>query len=267
MRKRNPLTVKDVAAGATDAYIQLPTGLTYDVILVKLTNCTPAQFKNVRVQAGTDHPQRFRDGADLTDINKHFGRRTNTASGYLHFYFLRPEMKDYIERRMTCFGTSDINQARILFDIDAAAAGATVEAWAVRSPAQPSGLMTRITPFKETFAAAGDMSMKDIHKAVRGRVAAVHLKKSDITAAKLELDTVPIWDLPRTEAVELSNTMDRDPQANWTVLDFIEEGDANSAAPLQGVQESDLTVTIGTSGVVEGYFETFAGLIRTQNAA
>lgn len=261
-RKRNPLIVKDVESGVQDAYIRIPVGLTVDLVIMKLTNCTPAQMKNIRIMAGTDSFQRFRDGDELTNYNKHYKRYTNTAGGYLHLYFIRPEMDNYSERRLTAWGTSDLNQAQIMFDIDGATVNPAVQAWSVRSPAQPAGMLTRILPFKETYATSGEHSIPDVHKDVRGRVAAIHLIDADLTSARLELDTVPVWDLPRTESIEFAKAMERDPQASWTTLEFIEEGKSENALIMQGVKESALTFNLSASGDVLGLYETFGAVIQ-----
>lgn len=261
-RRRNKLTVKDVDAGATDAYIITPVGLTVDLIMIKRTNCTAAQMTNIRVQAGNDIFQRFRDAAELEAYNKHFNRYSDAANGYDFIYFVRPEMASYQDRRLTAFGTQDLNQARVLFDVDAAATGAAVEAWAIRSPAQPAGLVTRIQSFKENFGSSGEHSFDNIHKSVSGRLVALHLFDASLTSARLDVDTVPVWELDADDAAKLAQTspQGRTPQTSWCVLDFVEEGNPLTALTMAGVSESRLTVDLSAGGDVLGLRETLDGI-------
>src|SRR3990167_485169 len=89
-------SARNVAAGAK--FVQeCPVGLTYDRILMKLTNVTLAQITNIEVVANGKTIQRYATGTRMQDLNEYYGRPLN--SGYLTFFFERPELTTLAQQR------------------------------------------------------------------------------------------------------------------------------------------------------------------------
>lgn len=265
-RQNKAPTAKGVEAGAVDAYQNLPTGLTYDTVLMR-TNFHPKGMKNIRVKVGTRTIQTFLDGEELEKWNKRYNRRTNVAEGYTHFHFVRPELHDYVERRLTAIGTGDFDDFRIVFNLDenlvqldgatALAVEPTVDTWTIRSEQQPLGVFTRITAHQENFGTTGEQIWDDLEW--RGRLAGLHLVGLDVTDWTLQLDDVEFHQTESAVNEEFAQVahFPRATIANWQHLDFIAQGETDEALIGALYKDKRLTFTNGTAGKLRVLVETF----------
>lgn len=253
-------------AGNQDCYQNLPTGLTYDTILMH-TNFHVKGLVNIRVKIGTKIIQTFKDGVELENWNKRYNRRTNTAAGYSHFHHVRPELHDYIERRLTAIGTADVSEFRIEFNlaatlyqydgVTALGTDPVVNTWALRSEQQPLGVFTRITPHQENYSTTGAQIWDDMEW--RGRLAGMHLIGGTISDWTLQLNDVEFNDTTSVvnEEFSLCSHFPRAPISDWQHIDFIAQGETDEALVPELFNDKRLMFTNGATGVIRILVETF----------
>lgn len=258
-------TVKGLAAGATGAYFNLTTGLTYDQMLAT-ANFHPKGMINIRVKVGTKTVQEFKDGQELTNYNDKYDRRTNIAAGMLHFYGVRPELHDRLERRLTAWGTADVSEFRIVFDVAASlfeldgvtplVADPDVTMDAIRSEQQPLGVFTRIRPHQENYSTTGEQIWDDLEW--DGRLCGLHLIGGGITQWTLKLNDVEFVDTTKAvnDEFELCSHFPRAAVSGWNTLDFIAEGETDEALISELFSDKRLNFTNGSTGVVRILVET-----------
>lgn len=260
----------NVTAGNT-ATLELPLGRTYDKLHINYSGVTLAQMKNIRVEVNGKPILEFKDGQALANYNKYFGR--NTAVGVLDLCFKRDEMKTLAEARAFGLGTASpegapaIANVTLRMDIDAAAAAPALTAYAIQSNPGPIGFITKVKNFPVSLN-AGVTEVDKIPRPQSARIAAIHIV-TDATLEKLEveLDSIKIFELPKTLAEKIQVDHERSPQADRATADFILEGDMLQALPMQGVQDfrvrifSDAGTAAGTPAtVVVEYFDGLPGI-------
>jgi hypothetical protein len=249
----------NVSAGST-ATLQLPLGATYDSLHVKYSGVTLAQLKNIEVRINGKVIQSFIDGNRLQDINKHYKR--NIKSGVLTIWFVRPEMDNVSLRRMTAIGTADVATFDLRVDIDAAATAPVLTAFAIKSNQSALGMITKIKRFPASSATSG---LKEIDNIPReGRIAAVHLFKSDISKAEVEVNERPVYDFDKALGAGVQVDHGRNPNSSkHTSVDFTLEGDPSQALVVQGANDFRIRTTLDTSGafdIVVEYLTAFDGI-------
>lgn len=259
-RRSNKLpSLSNVSAGST-ATLQIPRGVTYDAIHLEYSGVTLAQLKNIEVRINGKVIQSFVDGVRLQDINKYYKR--NVKAGILTLWFVRPEMDNNALRRMTAIGTADVATFDLRMDIDAAAAAPVITAWAIKSNQQPLGMITKIKRFPASSATAGLKEIDNIPK--EGRIAAIHLFKSDITSAEIELDSSKVYEFTKTLGAGVQTDYGRNPDTSkMTSVDFHLEGDPSQALVVEHVQDFRLRADLATAGsfdIVVEYLTGFSGI-------
>lgn len=246
------------------AILEIPVGPTYHHILFNASGTALAisHFGGVRVLIDGNEYQRFASLQDLIDLNAYYAKSADTATEWmLHF---KCDEYDALEfRRAPGFGTADVKTMTIEIDILAGApANVAMSAMAFLDTArQPLGVYqkVRLTPFSS--ASAGDVVFDKLN---RGGIVyqAIHLFKSDITKAVMEVDGTKIVDSSKTNLERLEKNCwprARVPlTAKATHLDFLLQGDASDLLNTQGVQDLRLTMTLGTSGSINIYTEEIA---------
>lgn len=245
-------SIKNVAPNS-HCVLNLPLGLTYDTVFFQLTNVTAATMTNFKVKAGTQTIIDVANAGVLDSLNA-FYNRANQA-GYFTLWFYRPELMTEIERAMTSFGTADIKNLTIEFDLGATPAPAIV-AYAQQRESQPMGLVTKIRQYPVTFATAGAQQIDNIPRGAR--ITAFHLGKSDVNYCELEVNAgtgptkIVQADKATLEAIQKSSLHNpRIPQtASFTHIDMNLLGTINGPMPTANLQDMRLRPNITTSGLI-----------------
>lgn len=270
----------NVTAGNT-ATLQLPLGRTYDQVLVGFSGITLTQIKNIRVEVNGKAIQEFKDGKELADLNKFYGR--NTTATVLDFHFKQPEMKTLAEQRMFGLGTASLNRpaqsqieadqspaiqvVTIVMDIDSAAANPKLDAYAIQSDPSVIGSIVKVKRFPISLN-AGLNEVDKIPRPASARIKAFHVI-TDATIEKVvtKVDNVEVTELDRVIVEKIQVGNGRSPQAGICTSDYCLEGDMKQAIPLKGIQDLRLQITAaddtatGTfATVVVEYFDTLSGI-------
>lgn len=264
-RQNKMPTVKGLEANATDAYCNLPTGLTYDTVnLAK--NFHAKGMLNIRVKVGNKTIQTFKDGVELENWNKRYNRHTDEANGNTLVHFVRPELHDFVERRLTAIGTADVGEFRIVFNMASTlyqldgttplAVDPTMTVTALRSARQPLGIFTRIEAKQEDFSTTGEQIWDDLKW--RGRLAGMHLVGGTISEWTFKLGDNEFHNTTATvnEVFALCGHFPRQAVSDWQHLDFISEGETDHAL-VDIYTDKRLEFTNGASGNIRMLVETF----------
>ncbi len=257
-------SLANVQAGSTATLI-IPRGVTYDSIHFEYAGVTLAQIKNIEVLINGKPIQAYTDAVRLQDINKHYKR--NIKASVLTFHFVRPEMENIALRRMTAIGTADVQTFEIKFDIDAGAAAPVIDAYAIKSNQSPLGMITKVKRFPASSSTAGVKEIDNIPK--EGRIAAIHLFKSDISKIEVEVDDSKVYELKKTLGSGIQVDHGRNPNAaKHTSVDFHLEGDPFQSLAMhypngQKLQDFRIRPTLETAGafdIVVEYLTEFNGI-------
>lgn len=263
-RSTEPMpTINNVFAGGR-CTLQCPLGLSYDFIILKLTNCTPADLKNFKIKVGANSVWDLTSATYIADINEYYDRADD--AGYLTIWFYRPEMKTETERAMFSLGTEDIQSLTLQWDLDAGVTSPAIEAWAMRRPQAPIGVITKLRQYPLSFATAGN---QDIDNIPRGpRISAFHLYKADVSAVELKVNNgqgagTPV-DSPKMVLETIQKRHGRKPlTAKATHVDMNLLGKWDTPMVTAGLQDMRLKPVIDTSGALDvmvEYLDTLDGL-------
>jgi len=248
--------LSNVVAGSK-ASLLVPLGYTYDVIKLEYAGVTLAQIQDIEVRIGSKPFQKFKDGDQLNDINKYYGR--NVEAGVLTFWFIRPEFDNVDTRRMTAIGTADIRSFDIQFKINEGADAPVISAYAVRSNNTPLGMITKIKDFPTSSATSGVQEIDNFPR--QGRIAAIHSFKADITKTEVMVNSNPFNEFGKTIASGLQKDHKRVPNdAKHTTVDFTLEGDWKQSLIVEGATDLRIRNTLATSGATEIVVEYLSGI-------
>lgn len=252
-------TLQNVVPGGR-VTLNCPLGLTYDQVIFKLTNVTPADMENLKVITGSKAQWDVKDGARIADLNTYYDRPEKT--GFLTLWFYRPEMKTEEERALTSIGTSDIPSLTVQFDLKGSVTSPAIKAYAVRRSPSPLGVITKLREYPTTFATAG---RQDIDNIPRGaRISAMHLFKADVDSVEFEINngagSGKVVDWPK-ELLELSQEQyGRAPlTAKATHLDMNLLGKAMQWMPTQHLVDMRIKPVIGSAGAITTVVEYIDG--------
>lgn len=255
---------QNVVTGGGRVTMNLPLGLSYDQVVLKLTNITNAQITNIKVIAGAKTLWEIETGTRLAQLNSFYNRPE--SAGFLTFWFYRPELATEEERMLTTLGTLDIPSLTIQFDLAGAVTNPAIEAYAVRRAAAPLGLITKIKEFPTTFATSG---RQDIDNIPRGaRISAFHMFKADVSNVELEINNGTgagkLVEMSKTVLEAIQKQYGRVPvTASATHVDLNLLGKLIQLMPTHNLKDMRLKPTIDTSGalttVVE-YIDGYSGV-------
>lgn len=266
-------TVQNVVKNGR-ATLSCPLGLTYDQIILKLTDLKPANLKNFKVITGSKSQWDLTDGQVIADLNTYYKR--TEREGYLTLWFYRPEWATEEERSLCSMGTSDISSLTVQFDIQDATDAAgnplpvgvspAIEARAVRRAPSPMGLITKLKEFPTTFATGG---RQDIDNIPRGpRINAFHLFNPGVDYVELEINNgsgagkVVDYDKGTLELVQ--DQYKRTPlTAKATHIDLNLLGRIAQPMPTNALQDMRIRPTLAAAGgltVLVEYIDTFNGI-------
>ncbi|NIB44745.1 hypothetical protein HBA55_34515 [Pseudomaricurvus alkylphenolicus] len=248
-RKIIPLpSFTQVSAGA-DTSLTLPVGgNTYERILVEYSGATLAQLENIEVRLNGDPIQHFKTGQQLEYINDYYGRPK--TSGIFSLWAIRPEMTNIQQRRMTAWGTLNVDHLSIHLDVDGAATSPTLKAHAIISAPRPMIFVNKVKQFPHNSAVSGQV---DIDNIPRGpRIVAAHLFKSDISDVEIEMDNVKFYDASKSLAEAIQQENGRVPQtAQATHIDFLGDNDIGNALITANARDFRIKPTLDTSGATD----------------
>lgn len=252
-------SVANVAAGATCS-LDIPVGgVKYHSISLAVTNITNAQLDNIELRLNGKPFMKFADLAELDALNKFHGRGA-AANGIYTIHFGRPELKNYAERALTAIGTKDVSTFSLHGDIDAACASPAIVAYAEQELADdPLGLIVKVKRFPASFAVTGQVEIPNIPRS-GARIAAIHCKKSDVSALEIDVNSVRYFEGTKTVVHQIAALAGKTAQAGYTHADFCLAGTLQDALRTQGVQDLRLRPTLDTSGSVDIIVEYLDGL-------
>jgi len=255
-------TIMGVQAAGGHCVLNLPLGMTYDLIQFAVTNITAANMLNFKVKVGSSTIVDLASFQDFEDLNTFYRRQTQ--AGFLTLWFYRPEYQEDV-RALTSLGTADITAPiTIEFDLPALTSPA-ITAYAVQRPPQVMGAITKIREYTANFTAAGLMAIDNIPRGAR--IAAFHLRKAagDVTNLDLEVNNGSGAALVQTGPKALYETIQKQYNrvpvtATYTHMDLCLLGDFASPMPTAQLADMRLKPTVGSSGSVVTMVEYIDGL-------
>lgn len=247
--------IENVVAGQT-ATLQLPIGPTYDKLRFVLTNVTPAQLKNVKLELNGRLISDFTSFAEMQKIDAYYGRRI--TAGFVTWHFNEDDLTATLsDGRFFGLATMGLATATISFDIDGDVTNPGIAVYSEKSapfPAEGQWLKKfRRYPFPQ---AAGEFSEHtSLPKPVGASIKAIHAIKADVTGVELVIDNTRWFEFPKAVNEEMQKDYGRQarrvPQAGMFTLDFALQGDVGSTMPITpGIQDLRLKTKADTVGQV-----------------
>lgn len=278
-RIREPIYLVENATAGQRCLIQPAVGRTWLDFHIEHTGLTLAQMTNIRVILVA--PERsitmmeFKDGTELNELNKRYGRKT--SAGTLSFYFRKPEMENEAQSMATALGTGGLQSVRVEFDI---AAGTTpvIKAWGRKVANRPvsAGLLPYIVNHNVGGQAEGDNHYDSIEK--RDRIIAIHVLNTKVNALQLKVDDAVVYELTRARGEFDESVGGRVPYATGygMCIDFTTAGVLDEALIMQAqgyqAQQMRLSTTLGatpsvTSRFLVEYLSTWASVAGSNTRA
>lgn len=280
-RIREEITLIENAVAGQTCLIQPAVGRTWLDFHIEHGGLTLAQITDIRVKLV--HPmktvtlQEFKDGTELDNLNKRYGR--HTEAGTLSFYFRRPEMENEGQSMATALGTGGLQALRVEFKI---ASGTTpvITAWGRKTANRgvDIGILPYIANTNLGGQAEGDNHYDSIEK--RDRIAAIHVLNDSVDQLYLKVDDADAYKLTRARGEFDEQVGGRVPYADdyGMCIDFTTAGILDESLVMQGtnyqVQQMRLTTTLGaspaaTTRILVEYLSTWVSLAgaNTQRAA
>lgn len=260
------------------AVLELPIGPTYkriDFVATAASGLDAADINRINVVMNGVVIQTFKNLQRLLDINSYKGRAGDAVSGTearFSIHFASRELDSglpgnpnaHAARLAPCIGTAGLTSFNIEMEIASGApASIAMSANAVSTgDVQPPGQFIRIDEFPWASSVAAEV---DYDKLMKDRAyMAIHLFKSDITAAKLIKDDRTYVDATKAQLeIDQKNAMPtpRVPvTGSATHLDFCLDGNIMDAFRAYGANDLRLKMTFGSTGSVDIVVETIAGL-------
>ncbi len=237
-----------VSAGS-DTSLTMPVGgNTYERASIAHSGVTLAQMKNIEVRLNGDPIMHFKTGTQLEALNDYYGRPK--TAGILTIWAIRPELTNIAQRRLTAWGTLNVQTLSIHMDIDAAASAPALLAHAVVSSPRMMDIITKVKQYPHNSAVSGQV---DIDNIPRGpRILAAHFFKSDISDMEVEMDNVKFYDASKTLSEALQKENGRTSQtATATHVDFLGDNDIGNALITANAGDLRFKPTLDTSGATD----------------
>lgn len=260
MRFTNQLqSLSNVTAGAT-ATLQLPLGVSYELVKFKLTNITPAQMHNLRLKINGIEVQNYKSGAELQELNGFKGYAADSA-GFLSWFFVQPELNMIPDQQITKLGTKDVKTLVIEFDVDSGVTSPVVKASALISNNAPLAIIKKVRRFTSSSAVAGLQEIDNI-PTNGARISAVHFKKADVNKIEVKANNQTVYEAEQVEAREYQKAYDRTPNNSYFHVDWTLLGDSSEALGTAGFQDFRFKLDHAAAGgfdfIVE-YLDTLNG--------
>ncbi|NIC03977.1 major capsid protein P2 [Billgrantia bachuensis] len=261
-------SLSNVTPGGT-ATLNMPIGRTYERLILSYTNLTRAQMKDIRISVDGKPVMEFADAEQVAALNKYYGR--HDAAGQLTLWFVRPELNQLEQQRVTGLGTGardgsgKVSTLQLEVEIDGAAVGPTIQAHAIQSDPAPLGMINKIKRFTYSSATAGQFEIDNIPKGPR--LCAIHFIKDadDVSRVEVEQNSRKVVEGGKTLLQYLQRESGRVPQAKYLAVDFTQEGDIYQSIVTDPklIQDQRFRLTLDTAGqvtVLVEYLDGFAGI-------
>lgn len=271
-RIREPIYLIENATAGQRCLVQPQVGRTWLDFHIEHGGLTLAQMTNIKVILV--HPlrtvtlQEFKDGTELNELNKRYGRKT--SAGTLSFYFRKPELENEGQSMATALGTGGLQNIRVEFDI-AGATAPVITAWGRKVANRPveAGVLPYIINYNVGGQVQGNNYFDTIEK--RDRIACIHVLNTNVSSLQLKVDDAIAYELTRARG-------DFDEQVGGRVsyaagygmvIDFTTAGVLDECLVMQDtgyqVQQMRLTATLGVAPsaltrVLVEYLSTWASL-------
>lgn len=254
----------NVVAGQK-ATLQLPIGVTYNGVLLGLTNVTKAQLTRIVVRTNKKiHIDA--SGSHLDAMNTYKGGAVD--AGFLLIDFTEHQAKDILSEFAGSIGTGEgVSSLTVEVTIDGAAVNPALKSWGmVSSPAALSGNIHTMIPQTVSYSGAGTWDLELPH----GEGSAHVIKRvwlfkdsgagvvSEVEAKKNGLE---IHKLPAAANEFIQKHYEGTPPASCYCVDFV-AGNHVAGEALTTKDAQDLRLKITTSGAITltYYIESFANL-------
>jgi hypothetical protein len=258
MRSFEPLKkIENVVKGNT-ATIQLPINNTYDRIYLQIAGVTKAQIKNIRLELNGRLVFDHKDALRMEEIDAYYKRNIETDVIAIHFN--EDDLtRTFEEGAFFGLATYGLQTATISFDIDAAATAPAIKAYAEKSePFGASGQWIKKTRTYPFSVAAGLNELTTIPRPDGASIKAIHLRKSDVTAAELVIDNTKWFELDKAINEQMQKRYGRQPDADLLSIDFMLQGKLSECLPLtNAIQDMRLRATCTTGGTLEVVVEYY----------
>lgn len=244
----------NVAAGS-NAILNLPVGLSYDLITIELVNGAKSDIERIELKGNGRMIQEFSGGAlQVDEVNKYHGRGVDADLIDLHQ--VRPELANLGQRRMFSLGTADLQTLTLNVKIAAGApANIQLKAYAIKSEQEASGLVTLIREFPVTFNASGEMDISNLPFDAQASIGCIHFFKEedDIQDLRILINQKNVFELSANVAEKLQAKAFKDPSsAKYFRADWMLEGDiAQALIWSTGISDFRIKPTIGSGGEVK----------------
>ncbi len=261
-------SLSNVAKGGT-ATLNMPIGRTYERLILTYAGVTRAQMRSIKVVIDGKPVMEWADAEQLAALNAYYGR--HDASGQLTLWFVRPEMTELAQQRVTGLGTGDrqgngrVSTLQLEIDIASEAENPTIRAHAIQSDQAPLGMINKVKRFTYSSATAGQFEIDNIPKGPR--LMAVHLHKDadDVSRVEVEQNSRKILEGDKSLIQYLQRESGRKPQAKYLALDWTQEGDIYQSIVTdpRTIQDQRFRLTLDSPGQVEilvEYLDGFAGI-------
>lgn len=280
-RIRESINLIENAVAGQRCLISPAVGRTWLDIHIEHGGLTLAQMTNIKLllvsPLKTITLQEFKNGVELDNLNKRYGRYTE--AGTLSFYFRKPEMENEAQSMATALGTGGLQAIRVEFDI-AAATTPNIKAWGRKTVNRniAASVLPYISAHNVGGQAEGDNHYDSIEK--RDRIIGIHVLNADVEALQLKIDDAIAYDLNRARGEFDESVGGRVPYADnyGMCIDFTTAGVLDESLVMQSegyqAQQMRLTSTLGsgysgTTRFLVEYLSTWASLAgsNTQRVA
>lgn len=256
---RLPGVSNNIAPGA-NLIVEVKPGPTFHTIWTVLTSASNgldmSDVEKITVNFDGKPVMSYTDLQTLFDNNAYWGRPGDSmAVGKATFglHFFRGELRQQWQR-LGGIGTFDLSRFHLEFKLSATApADLKVECFAdVDTTIQKVGAYWRVTEYPTAATVAGE---NEIDKLPRNTyLAALHFKKSDVSAIDIEGDSLRLLDGTK-DSLELrcknAAPKARAPvTARYTHADFIIHGEIGDTIDLYKIRDLRVKYTVGATGAI-----------------
>ena len=246
-----------VAAGAT-ATFRIPIGFTYHRIFINRGTMINSDIGEIRLVINGETVAVYKDAATLLMMNAFDGKQT-PSSELLEIDLERYNLRTRDAQLITAIATgadkpdspNAVRTFSVEIDIKAGASNVSLSAYALMSPARPSGIIRYVRKFTRTVTGAGLFEIADIPTAnnIINRVFFVKTSGAgDIKEIELTRDNFTLFKRSASLNNDIQKNGVRVPQSDVYVIDPTEDGFGSESILTNGI--NDLRFTLDCDGAL-----------------
>lgn len=243
-----------VASGV--ASLELPKGMTYNRILLKLGGTTFTKAMITRIVAKLNG-KIFYDttGSRLDSVNKYRGLADDAA--YLTIDFTEPKAKTVGGMNGGAIGTQSGVSSFTLEVTIAGATAPTLESWSMLSEPQPLGLIMGLVHHPVTFSAGGKFPIVLPHGPRAGHlIKRVHFFHTNMTELEVKKNGLVIFESMETAINSfIQEEYSKVPQSGLYVYDPVVTNDVKRVLATANAQSLQFNATVSAADTVNVYSE------------